>query len=192
MTAKKGLAFLAFGPAALLAAILLLAPTETTAQLSRVIVRLGATVVRPGGVLNVNVTPVSNVSTTETDLMTYTLPANTMAVNGQGIRVSAYGTTAANGNSKTARLYFGASVVAIQAAITSSGSAWHATMIVLRTGAATQAAGGNIWTALNTGNPASPFPAETLSGPIVIKATGQSGTGSNDITQTGMVVEALP
>lgn len=146
---------------------------------------------RTSPILNVNVTPVSNVSTTETDLMTYTLPAGWMSANGMGIRVSAFGTTAANGNSKTVRLYFGASVVAIQAAITSSGSAWHTTMIVLRTGATTQVSGGNIWTALNTGNPASPSPTETLSGTVIIKVTGQSATAGADVTQTGMVVEAL-
>lgn len=146
---------------------------------------------RTSSILNVNITPVSNVSTTETDLMTYTLPAGWMSANGMGVRISAFGTTAANGNSKTVRLYFGAQVLAIQAAITSVSSAWHTTGIVLRTGATTQATGGNIWTALNTGNPASVAAAETLSGTIIIKATGQSATAGADVTQTGMVVEAL-
>lgn len=144
----------------------------------------------PGGVLSSQITPVSNVSTTETDLMSYTLPANALSADGKGVRVTAFGTSAANGNTKTARLYFGATLVATQV-FTSSASSWHIVADIVRTGAATQTAGAYIITALFVGTTFTTAPTETLSGAVVIKATGQSGTGSSDVTQTGMLVEAL-
>ena len=45
--------------------------------------------------------------TTETDLQSYTLPANVLGTNGRAIRIRAWGDTAANGNTKTIRLKFG-------------------------------------------------------------------------------------
>lgn len=146
---------------------------------------------RVGGVLNSQFAAVSNGTTVETDLLTYTLPASAMATNGQGVRIATWGVSAANGNTKTIRLYFGATLISIQA-FTSSGSSWHVTGTVLRTGAATQTAGAYIITALFVGTTATTAPTETLSGAVTIKVTGQSATAGGDVTSAGFLVEALP
>src|SRR5207248_3063950 len=59
----------------------------------------------------VSTTAVSNVGTAETDLITYTMPANTLSANGQRVRITAFCTTAANANLKTIKIYFGATAL---------------------------------------------------------------------------------
>jgi hypothetical protein len=148
-------------------------------------------------VIFTSTTPGANVSSAETDLISYPMPANTLAVNGQKLRITIFGTTAANANGKTVRFYFGGTMIGASGiSVAYNGLAWQATAYVIRTGAATQVAGG-------TYNPGSQSfgavgtnsaPAETLSNPITIKVTGQSGNGagSNDITALAMMVEWLP
>lgn len=146
----------------------------------------------PGGVINSQFTAVSNVSTTETDLLTYSLPANSLSANGKGVRVTAWGSLAANANTKSYKLYFGATAVNSHST-TVSGGGWVAQYLLVRTGAATQIAyelTSQVGTGQQGGSNASP--TETLSGAVTIKVTGQSGTASNDITALGMMVEALP
>lgn len=146
----------------------------------------------PMGVINVNTTPVSNTGTGETDLITYALPGGSLSANGKGVEITAWGTLAANADNKTVRMYFGATVIAASITVTSSGSGWYAHGTVIRTGATTQVAGAVITMNNSGAYPNGTSPTETLSGNVTIKATGQSGTGSNDITQTGLVVKALP
>ncbi len=134
---------------------------------------------------------VSNVGTGETDLCLYTMPANTLVTNGRGVQVTAYGSYAVNGNTKTVKAYFGATAInTIAGAL--SGGGWYITATVLRTGATAQVAGSNgiglNGSALNSG-PTSP--AETLSGAVIVKITGQSGTAGADVTLTGFAVQAL-
>lgn len=65
---------------------------------------------------------------TESDLLTYTIPAGTLkaggsGIGGQKIKLRANGTTAANTNAKTMRLYFGGvSVASVSTSV--SGLAW--------------------------------------------------------------------
>jgi len=149
-------------------------------------------IVRVGGVLSCNVTPASNVGTAETDLMTYSLPANALSANTKGVRITVWGSTAANANSKAVRLYFGATQVSAIAGIVTSATGWHLAAIVVRTGAAAQTAGGTSFIGNNTGGAVTTTPTETLSGIVVIKITGTSAVGSSDVTANGMLVEALP
>src|SRR5690606_35997814 len=60
-----------------------------------------------GGTLSVNTTNVGNVGSGEDDLMTYSVPANTLNGNGQRITFRATGTLANNADSKRIRVYFG-------------------------------------------------------------------------------------
>lgn len=141
--------------------------------------------------LDTNTTSASNVSTSETDLITYTLGGETLRNNGNKIRVTAWGTGAANANSKTIRIRFGATIVATRAT-TSNNFAWIAQATIVRTGAAAQVAFSEIYEAGNGGAPTTSSPTETLSSPIVVKVTGQSATAGGDVTALGMTVEFLP
>lgn len=138
-----------------------------------------------------NVVPASNVGTAETDLMTYAMPGATMAVDEDTVRIHAYGNFAANANSKTLKVHFGATVVAT-AVVTANNTGWEIYATVSRTGAATQVAfgayNGQATGALLTQS----TPAATLSGAVTIKITGQSAVGSNDVTCKSFGIEFLP
>ena len=143
-------------------------------------------------IVKTQLTPASTAAnTTETDLLSVTLPASTLNYTGQTIRARAHGTTAANTNTKTLRLKFGATTLATLVITPGAAEAkeWWLEATITRTGAATQVAtaqgaydGSNLVVDATA-------PAETLSGAIVLKVTGQNGTASaTDITGTALVV----
>lgn len=146
------------------------------------------------GTLDRQLTTVGNVGAGEDDLHTYSLPANSLNTDEQIIRVTARGTFAANGNTKTYRVFFGATGYTLHAT-TTSGGRWKATVDFVRTGAATQTGYGEI--ALQSSGltlmPTIVSPTETLSGAVTIKTTGQSsGSATDDIVETFFMVEVLP
>jgi hypothetical protein len=150
-----------------------------------------ATVATVPKVLTMITTAVGNVGAGTDDLMTYTMFANQLAVDAQLLRITTWGTTAANANTKAITLNFGATVVSINPTTTAPNNLnWRAELIVVRTGAATQIASGVAWvgTVLQAVQAASP--AETLSGSVVIKGTG-TATADNDIVQRGLLIEFL-
>jgi len=143
-----------------------------------------------GCVLETWTTPASNVGTTETTLATYTLPANTLSALGQKLHLVAWGSFAANADSKTIASYFGATKISTYGG-SFNGIAWRidATVQV--------AASGQSGTAMSLTNGNTPAiltssPAETLTGTVVVKVTGTSGTGSGDVTLDGAYLEWLP
>jgi hypothetical protein len=143
-----------------------------------------------GGTLSTAITSTATTGTSEETLLSYTLPANTLAVNGRGVRITAWGTTAANANSKTFRIYFGAAAVALQGG-TGSGLPWLGSATVLRASATTQVSSGQAvyngaLSRIDAGGP-----TETLSGTVLIKVTGQTPTAAGDLTNTGLLVEAI-
>jgi len=142
------------------------------------------------GVANVNTTAVGNVGVGVDDLITFSLPANSLSVNGKGVRITAWGTFASNGNTKQVNLDFGATTIRQIGPAGINGLDWRIDGIVIRTGAATQKA---IATEIvDTTAPDSTLttPAETLSGAVIIKCTGE-GVSDNDIVQEGMLIEYL-
>lgn len=158
---------------------------------------LGTTTVNLGGRLSTNVSDVGNVGAGEDDLMTYALPAGALASDGQVVRVIFWGTMAANGNVKRLRAYFGATSIEMTVAGHAPNDAkWSGSFYIVRTGAATQILFGDMRerdAAATSFNfvPAEATPAETLSGAVTIKMTGEA-TSNNDIVQKGMIVEILP
>lgn len=129
--------------------------------------------------------------TTEQTLGTYSLPANALDVAGRRVRIRASFHFATNGNNKTVKLYFGASVIASAAAATSNKNGWLE-LNVAKTGASTQTVWGMgqvdttmITPYLNAGT-------DTDTAAIVIKATGTDGTDSaGDIVLEDMAVEYM-
>jgi hypothetical protein len=127
----------------------------------------------------------------EKDLWTYSLTAGHLSTNGHAIRFTAYGTLAANANNKTLKGYFGATQCGALST-TASGSHWEIRCLIMRTGAATQNSGGVITIGLGNTNVTHATPAETLSGAVTVKVTGQNGTASaNDIVFRTAIVESL-
>lgn len=143
-----------------------------------------------GGTLFSSTTSANNVSTGETDLITYPMPGGTLAVNTRGVRITAWGTSAANVNAKTLKVYFGATVVATT--VTSlSATPWVLRATVLRVTATTQTAAGEAFLTANNGGPTITAPGATLSGAVTLKVTGQSAVASDDITGLALLVEAI-
>lgn len=134
------------------------------------------------GVLQTVTTTVANVGTAETNLMTLTFPASGLAATGDTVEILAFGTTAANANSKIVAAYFGATKLVQSAAFTTASAAWRITGTVTRTGATNQVACVTVF--VDGATPVTTYtaPTETLSGTITIKATG-TGAADSDVTQ---------
>lgn len=147
---------------------------------------------KPEGVISVNTTSTGNgADTTEDTLLTYSLPAKALSANGKGIKIRAWGTTAANADNKTMKLYFGSEVIATATAATNNKN-WFLELEVFRTGASTQVVWGQGQVDTTNVTPYFATGAETDTAAIVIKVTGQAGTGNaNDVVAKGLVVEVM-
>jgi hypothetical protein len=154
----------------------------------------GATTARASGVLSVNTTQAATAAnTTETDLWTYTLPANALDQDGKAIRVTTWGTTAATANTKRMRLYVGSTLVADNGATAANNLSWRHTVLIIRTGAAAQVNLGE-YQIQNTVSATAGHVASTAdtTAAITIKLSGTNGTAAaNDIVFRGALVEAL-
>jgi hypothetical protein len=148
------------------------------------------------GALTVNTTQTGTTAvTTEEDLWTYSLPANTLSANGKTLRITVFFKHATNGNDKLKKLYFGSTVIA-QHQGTQSAISGIIQATLVRTSATAQLAWNVVvgpGNAAVTSQPAiETTPAETLSGAVTIKFTGQNGTASaNDIVFRAAIVELL-
>jgi hypothetical protein len=136
-----------------------------------------------GGTLDVNTTTTGNVGAGEDNLITYSIPAGQMSVNGDTIDFDMAGTFAATVNAKRLRVYFGATAVFDSTSLVLNGLAWRVHGKVIRTGATTQKAtieatiGGTLLSAVNSTITQYTTPGETLSGAVTIKATGSDDGG---------------
>lgn len=138
-----------------------------------------------GGSLHNNVTPDALTGTGEEDLMTYSLPAGTLSADGSYIEVRALFNFVTTG--QTITLAFGGTDV-VDFTATGIGN-YYIEGTITRTGAATQMAyfkvvGDDNAVYITT-------PAETLSGAITLKGTGD-GVGAGDITQYQLNVKYFP
>ena len=170
---------------------------DTTSYLSRFLYRVlpkffATTDSGVSGVLDVDTTAAqTGADTVETTLWSYTLPANTLSVDGQCLKITAWGTFANTAsNTRTIKGKFGATTV-VTSARAQTNDTWLCEMYVIRTSATAQKATG-------TGNYGGlqdrgvVSPAETLSGTVTIVITGQNGAATaGDITYVGSIVQAL-
>lgn len=146
-----------------------------------------------GSVLNVNTTTQATTGTSEEILATYTLPANTLSANGKGVRITAHGTLAANGNTKVVRIRFGGIGGTTVTARSTVGNnvAWEATALIFRTGAATQIAVGRAFSSLDNVQLSDSAPTQTLANAIDIVVTGTTATAIGDLTFKSLIVESI-
>ncbi len=164
------------------------ATLNTSEVVLRTLAGTSTSYARVGGTINVNTTAVGNVGTGEDDLITYTVPANTLSTNGDRIDFKMSGKFAANANNKQVKVKFGATTLLATGALAFNNVDWSAEGYVIRTGATTQKAA--CW--FRAGATLTSFtddtaPAETLSGTVVLKCTGEA-TSNNDITEESHVV----
>lgn len=154
----------------------------------------GSETFRPNGHIHVDLTAVATAADLlETDLITYSLPANSLSANNRGVRVKAWGTTAANANTKTVRLYFGGTVVASNnISQAPNGVAWRLEAEVFRTAAATQDSIGGGRVGSIQQSEVLTLATESTTGAITIKVTGQNGTAAaSEVVAEGLAVEFL-
>lgn len=147
----------------------------------------------PDGIISqqVSLAGVGNAADTTDDvLFTYSMPANAFDKAGRGVEITAFGKYAANGNNKTVKLWFGATVVATTGVVTTNNNGFMITARVFKAGAVAS----NTQIGQSGTNIALPTtPTETESGAIVIKLTGASGTtgAANDVIGQNMQVKFL-
>lgn len=169
-------------------------PLRIAQDIVSFVVGSGSATATLAGVLTTNTTQAGTIAdTNETDLWTYTLPANSLNANGKSVRIRVVGSTAANGNTKTVRLYFGGTVIRTIVNGASNNETWGADALVVRTGAATEFATTH---SIVAGTPTivitAAGPSADTTAAIVIKVTGQNGTASaNDIVFRAALVECL-
>lgn len=145
---------------------------------------------RCGGTLSTNATAVGNVGTGEDDLMTYSVPASTLATDLDHIIVRGGGTCAANANNKNIKVKFGGTTVVTSGALALNGADWRFMGEIIRTSATTQKACFTLETssALLVATVDYTTPGETLSGAVTLKVTGEA-TSNDDIKQEYMIVQ---
>jgi hypothetical protein len=147
--------------------------------------------VAPGVVFKTGTASV-NTGTGETDLATYTLPANAINGGGKGVRITAYGSTVNNANAKDIKVYFAGTVIGTLTFTTSQINAWRADGEVLLDSGTTHRAitqfiqgGTTKQTECFSGNV-----TNTTSDAAIIKVTGTGGATS-DVVLRGMIVEFI-
>lgn len=110
-----------------------------------------------------------------------------------GVRITAWGTSAANGNNKTVKIFFGSLTAISTGVVTISAKTWVARAIILRTGVSTQKVIGE---AISDATPIAASAQDHTqdeTAAITVKVTGASPTtgAASDILGKGMTVEAL-
>ena len=146
------------------------------------------------GVINIDTTAAATgANQTETDLITYSLPASTLNANGKGVRVKVWGITGANTNTKTVRLYFDTTVIASNDQTTAPNNLnWVMEFVCIRTGASAEDVVGGGFVGANAQTTSFNAAAKDTTTATTIKVTGQNGVSTaSDITAEGMLVEFL-
>jgi hypothetical protein len=135
----------------------------------------------------------------EKDLMSYSIPGNTLDADGEVIRVTFWGTKEASGQDHTLRFYYDGVAHFAPSTGGQATDRWEARMLIVRTGATAQKIMVSHEQKISTGSTGgSSFQfhgtdAATLSGATIVKVTGQNAVDSvaNQLTCEGMIVEHL-
>lgn len=144
---------------------------------------------KPGGIISADLADHATAGTSEEDLATYTLPANTLSENGRGIRIRCWGVTAANANNKTIRILLDDTVLVTTGALAANDKDWEICVDLYREGAAAQrsictgqANGAIIQVDAVKG-------VEDLTAALDIDVKATTPTAAADVTMHGFIVE---
>ena len=146
-----------------------------------------------GGVINVNTTSAATTGTSEETLASYSLPSNAFNANGNGIRVTVWGTTAGNANNKSAVLYFGTSARTVLINAAHNNVVWSGVVEILRTGSNAQLQTArsmyNVSGSAGSSYAETGTSAITDSAAIIVALKATTPTAAGDLTFKGMIVE---
>lgn len=122
--------------------------------------------------------------TTETTLHTFSVPANTLLYPGQSLKLRGWGTTGANANTKTLKIYWGAGSLTLASALAANAKPWWYELEIVYVAANSQLLVVNgQFNAAIIATQTSTAALDTTAA-ITIKSTGQNGTATaNDITE---------
>ncbi len=144
------------------------------------------------GRLSANGTASGTTTTIESTMMTYSLPANRLAADGDSVRAVCWGTSATNANTKSARLYVGSDYISTSTISDGpSNRNWRLDLTIMRTGAAAQQVMGNGVIAGLTPTIYITSGALSFASSITIKCAGYTPTAAQDLTARGMLVEQI-
>ncbi len=148
-----------------------------------------------GGLLVSNTTAVGNITSGEDNLITYSLKKNTLHNEGDVLEITAYGTTAANGNNKTIKLILGSTTLFTTGVLAFNNKAWCIRSTITQITSVTQSIvtefQGDFGLITNTVTVTAG--AENLATTLTIKCTGTSGSSTtDDIIQKGLIVKLFP
>lgn len=143
-----------------------------------------------GGTLDVNTTTKGNTAGVETDLITYTILANTLSQNSSYLEVTAFGTIAANANLKEVKLILGSTTLLATGSLATNGSSWQIKAKIIRTGTTTEKCITSMLSSssLIVNEAVYLAAAETLTTDLIIKCTG-NGVAGDDVVQEGLTIE---
>ena len=96
------------------------------------------------GMLKVDTTSAENSGTGATDLITYSLPANSLTNDGDILEIEVWGEYAANANNKTVVLAFGSQTILTTGSIGANNGTWSIKTTIIRTSASSQEIVSNI------------------------------------------------
>lgn len=147
---------------------------------------------RAAGLVSLNTADAPNSTTSEEDLITYSLPASRLASSNHAIRIKAWGVTAATTETKRARLYFGATVIADTGSIALNDGSWMLDALVARTSStgAQKSAGTAMFSSSPIVTVAAPAENPLSTSAIDIRITGLA-TSTGDMTARALSVELL-
>jgi hypothetical protein len=144
-----------------------------------------------GGRLASSTTQTGNTAATETDLFTTSILSSTLATNADGLEFSCAGTFAVSASvDKRVRVKFGATTMFDTGALAATaGADWHLHGTIIRTGAATQKAVVSFTSSFGTFMASAKYttPAETLSGAVTFKVTGEATLASDVVGELFIV-----
>jgi len=148
---------------------------------------------RSHGILDINTTAVNSANDGSTHLISYTLPASTLSVNGMGVRMRSWGFNTSVANTHSIRSLFGTFIAGTFNLGPSQVGSWNLDTTVYRTAAATQQAIVNfVHTTANvfSSNVTITYPNMTLTSAQTI-GTGCSANAANQIVQEGSLIELV-
>jgi hypothetical protein len=128
-------------------------------------------------------------SSDETDLWTFSLPANALAQDGDSIRVVMRGGIGATAGTKSLKFYFGATAGTVTS--TQTGTSWSLEAVVTRASATTQLGVLRSFVGNSATSVTSMAPSATLSGAVTLKMAGIGVSAGSDVSLALVTVELL-
>lgn len=154
----------------------------------------GTDLAKMGGAIDASGTQTGNAAGVETDLFSTNVLGGTLGTNLDSLEFVSGGTFAASINAKRLRVKFGATTIFDTGALAiTAATDWTLYGWIIRTGATTQKAAVFLNTSSGTLAAYADYstPAETLSGDVTLKVTGEA-VGANDVVGEMWKVQWIP